>query len=445
MDSRRGRSAAEAELESNGRASKRTARGEDAPEPAEAAGAEADGAEAGAPPAAAAAAPKADDEDGNAPGDADEEEEGAKRAPALARRTLRPRGQVAAKPRTGSARSAKAAAAASAGGGAGGSGADAKALMLTYHEGEPLRDLSKHLEKGDATVQVRIPQDCLSIANKQVRNRQLWGTDVYTDDSDLVAVLQHTGFYVPSTASHLAHHVQELHATIRPLPPQDGYTSTSRNSIRSRAWGAARTGCSFKVEKCRLLTTSGGSLELDPTLTRLPAAAPTFVPAHQERVVNTRNSQLNLERRQRFIQEVTMQYNLCNEPWLKYSVSSVADRGLKLSQWTSARLKKEVLYVETHCRRYELADLDPEAEASSAATFQFSLCKQALPLVDLKNAGLPLPADHVEVLTTGLAWEDVKWGPAGVTVGGKLYPIVRLQFLPRTGCEVPLPKQKAAA
>lgn len=42
-----------------------------------------------------------------------------------------------------------------------------------------------------------------------------------------------------------------------------------------------------------------------------------------------------------------MQYNLCNEPWLKYSMQVIADRGLKPSQLTSARLHKEVLYLET--------------------------------------------------------------------------------------------------
>ena len=42
-----------------------------------------------------------------------------------------------------------------------------------------------------------------------------------------------------------------------------------------------------------------------------------------------------------------MQYNLCNEPWLKYTLSAIADRGLKRSQWTSSRLLDEVLLLET--------------------------------------------------------------------------------------------------
>ena len=44
---------------------------------------------------------------------------------------------------------------------------------------------------------------------------------------------------------------------------------------------------------------------------------------------------------------LALQYNLCNEPWLKYTLSAIADRGLKSSQWTSSRLMDEVLLLET--------------------------------------------------------------------------------------------------
>ena len=42
-----------------------------------------------------------------------------------------------------------------------------------------------------------------------------------------------------------------------------------------------------------------------------------------------------------------MLYNLCNEPWLKYSLGAIADRSLKSKHWTSVRLREEVLYMET--------------------------------------------------------------------------------------------------
>ena len=47
------------------------------------------------------------------------------------------------------------------------------------------------------------------------------------------------------------------------------------------------------------------------------------------------------------VQEITVMYNLCNEPWLKYTWHVVVDRGLKPSAWTSARLHDEVLLLET--------------------------------------------------------------------------------------------------
>ena len=48
--------------------------------------------------------------------------------------------------------------------------------------------------------------------------------------------------------------------------------------------------------------------------------------------------------------QVTVLYSLANEPWLKYSMAAVADRGLRPSAWTSARLARggEVLYMETN-------------------------------------------------------------------------------------------------
>jgi hypothetical protein len=40
-------------------------------------------------------------------------------------------------------------------------------------------------------------------------------------------------------------------------------------------------------------------------------------------------------------------YNLVQEPWLKYCMSAIADRGLKSSHWTSSRLREDVLYLES--------------------------------------------------------------------------------------------------
>ena len=133
---------------------------------------------------------------------------------------------------------------------------------------------------------------------EQVRARQLWGNEIYTQDSDLVAVLMHLGYYnhvlaaPPVNALEVCnemgcYHVEpdlkpikiyrnqvllqrftspcykqsycsrqhiantcvllQIRAVIQPLPPQKAYSSCPRNSIRSRAWGTASEGCSYRV------------------------------------------------------------------------------------------------------------------------------------------------------------------------------------------------------
>lgn len=312
------------------------------------------------------------------------------------------------------------------------------------------------------TLEICIPAEHVTATNRQVRGGQLWGTDVYTVDSDLVSVLMHTGYCRP-TASPPPSATQELRATIRVLPPQDCYTSTLRNNVRSRAWGAA-IGCSYRVERCCIVKKGGGIIDLEPCLTHSSTMEPTLAPVAVERTMTTRAAASNALRQQRFVREVTIQFNLCMEPWMKYSISAVADKGLKKSLFTSARLKKgEVLYVETHSRRYELcfngekvvkaaaASHAPGSETGRPQTnnthstngersavdgestvmdiFRWSRCKRPLPQKSMQSIGIPLSLEHVEVLEDNLEWDDISWSQTGAWIGGKEYHLARAHFL----------------
>ncbi|KAF5751751.1 zinc finger CCCH domain-containing protein 13 isoform X1 [Tripterygium wilfordii] len=310
------------------------------------------------------------------------------------------------------------------------------------------------------TLEIRIPTEHVTAINRQVRGGQLWGTDIYTYDSDLVAVLMHTGYCRP-TASPPPGAIQELRAVIRVLPPQDSYTSTLRNNVRSRAWGAA-IGCSYRVEQCCIVKKGGGTIDLEPCLTHTSTVEPTLAPVAVERTMTTRAAALNALRQQRFVREVTIQYNLCNEPWIKYSISVVADKGLKKPLYTSARLKKgEVLYLETHSCRYELCFTGEKMVKSALASqnhegetekppnnhslaangdkndsenimidaFRWSRCKTPLPQKFMRSVGIPLPHEYVEVLEDNLDWEDVQWSQTGVWIAGKEYALARVHFL----------------
>ena len=177
---------------------------------------------------------------------------------------------------------------------------------------------------------------------------------MYSPDSDVVAVLMHMGFY----ASHLGApppSVVEVHALLRLLPPRGAYPSRAR-FLRSREWlgstEAPEEACSFEVTRCWLVTRSAQVVDLPPCVDEVPAPQATVQPQYTDRQIQTRHTGTA---RSRAAQEVTVQFNQCNEPWIKYSLAAVADKGTQPSQLTSARLLSSVLYVETH--RYALLTL----------------------------------------------------------------------------------------
>ncbi|KAI8873014.1 hypothetical protein GQ42DRAFT_153115 [Ramicandelaber brevisporus] len=74
--------------------------------------------------------------------------------------------------------------------------------------------------------------------------RNLWGTGVYSDDSDVVAMLAHTGWIKIRMG---ASKRKNLLVILRVLPRLQRYLATLRNGIRSREW-SKHDGQSLRVE-----------------------------------------------------------------------------------------------------------------------------------------------------------------------------------------------------
>ncbi|KAI9333115.1 histone deacetylation protein Rxt3-domain-containing protein [Obelidium mucronatum] len=83
------------------------------------------------------------------------------------------------------------------------------------------------------SLDIRIPAEHLSYTrNPAVQCRAVWGTDIYTDDSDIVAAIIHSGHYRPVDGPAFKHHVitkqsiVDQHTTNMPSSPQGHPTST---------------------------------------------------------------------------------------------------------------------------------------------------------------------------------------------------------------------------
>lgn len=152
--------------------------------------------------------------------------------------------------------------------------------------------------KENCTFTVRIPRNFLTDKSREhvCSQRQIWGTDVYTDDSDVLAAAMHAGWIRGAWSDDVDISMLELnpapsptngangegksdqnvsdkttatttlseppsggpvsppphrdaHVTVLILPPLEKYAPCTWHGIRSRAWGDNHDGMSFKIHK----------------------------------------------------------------------------------------------------------------------------------------------------------------------------------------------------
>jgi hypothetical protein len=142
--------------------------------------------------------------------------------------------------------------------------------------------------KENCTFTVRVPRFYMKKREREkiCRRRALWGTDVYTDDSDSLAAAMHAGWICgawgegvdpltvdsatvtgptrldPAASSSMGSALsvrppqptlpppgKDLHLTLLILPALKNYASHIRHGIKSRAWGDRHDGMSFMIEK----------------------------------------------------------------------------------------------------------------------------------------------------------------------------------------------------
>jgi len=344
------------------------------------------------------------------------------------------------------------------------------APVLYYpRDGRPLsREIVPLQRAGVAEVEVSLPPELVTAANRHVRARQLWGDGSYTDDSDLVAVLMHRGHYA---ATHPPHPpppaVAEVRARLALLPPAARYPSAFRNGVRSRAWhGRVESGCAYRVERAWVVTRAGSAVELvappapDAAGASATSAAdrnngaasggggaPTLIPAHGDRHVATRAqagrggagasaaAAAAAAAAKAALAEATVVYSLSNEPWLKYAPAAVADRGLAPRAWTSARLRSEVLFFETARERYQVAYAGTErADAPPGTGGDGARTRGTTPAAAAAAARLTPPPAGAAALALG--------GGNGAAPAGKTFPVpgaAGRDVYTLSRCRAPLP------
>ncbi|WVN89304.1 uncharacterized protein L203_104526 [Cryptococcus depauperatus CBS 7841] len=109
--------------------------------------------------------------------------------------------------------------------------------------------------RGEPGWEESTPHPIGPICGAEDPKRPCWGTDVYTDDSDLGLILVHAGWlrwlsplsiYGPKERN--KDEQEFVNVTVRIVPRLVRYTGTERNGLKTRGWGNGHDGASIVVE-----------------------------------------------------------------------------------------------------------------------------------------------------------------------------------------------------
>lgn len=253
-------------------------------------------------------------------------------------------------------------------------------------------------------------------ANPKSDKRKIWGTDTYTCDSDIIAACHHSGKLKLEMID--SGTIEGVVASLRITDNPRIFVGSYQNSVQSEPLDAY-SGKSFIIQDLAVINKMSQE--------------------EQDQHMKASKAKTNDNLEDRFLPNVTVVFNLSNEPRMKYTLNTVADRGFENRNYTSFRLIEDVLFVETHKERFELsrvAQLPSDSTKDTNANVLYRWARVRTPHImdahSLAKMDVPLTEERITVLYSDLRWEEIQWGTDSVCVRGTKYSIWNCQYHKRT-------------
>ena len=253
-------------------------------------------------------------------------------------------------------------------------------------------------------IEVRVASEFLSSLNKAYVENRIWGSDIYTSDSDMVCVLQHSGIY--NINDYTPTDIEGLSIYLRVSKGRAAYNSSLKNGVRSKKLNNYQ-GHSIKIEGYANLSYLGDENELKIMAAKMPTNS-----EYERKKPNPQRLADNM-----YYTEFNMVFNLSFEMWLAYSLPAICDKGRDFKDFTSYRLKKSVLYIETFNQRFEIAlnimdHTNDEYLFEEYETFKISEVIEPIPKDNdfMLSNKIPLEDKFVKLLFNKLDWHEFLWG-----------------------------------
>ena len=270
-----------------------------------------------------------------------------------------------------------------------------------------LPDLSPYIGE---IIEVRVASEFLSSLNKAYVENRIWGSDIYTSDSDMVCVLQHSGIY--NINDYTPTEIAGLSIYLRVSKGRAAYNSSLKNGVRSKKLNNYQ-GHSIKVENYLQRNFLGTEEELKAMAARMPSNS-----EYERKKPNPQRLADNM-----YYTEFNMVFNLSFEMWLAYSLPAICDKGRDYKDFTSYRLKKSALYIETSDKRYEISlnymeDNNDDYLFEEFETYKIAEVLDPIPkdndfMLDNK---IPLESKYLKEIYNNVDWHELFWGENSLKV-----------------------------
>ena len=264
-----------------------------------------------------------------------------------------------------------------------------------------LPDLTPYLGE---IIEVRVAAEFLSSLNKAYVENRIWGSDIYTSDSDIVCVLQHSGFY--HINDYTPTDIEGLSIYLRVSKARAAYNSSLKNGVRSKKLNNYQ-GHSIKVEGFSNRNFLGTEEELKAMAAKMPSNS-----EYKRKKPNPQRLADNM-----YYTEFNMVFNLSSEMWLAYSLPAICDKGRDFKDFTSYRLKKNALYIETPSQRFEISlnFMDHNNDDYLFEEYEtYKIAEVLDPITKdndfMREEKIPLNDKYVKVIFNMVDWHDLLWG-----------------------------------
>jgi hypothetical protein len=285
------------------------------------------------------------------------------------------------------------------------------AEKFLYKPGIPWPDLTPYLQQ---LIEIRIAREFIGPYNRQVINQQLWGNDVYTSDSDIVASLHHVGLL--NIWQPLPPQYEGVSVLARVTKGRTNYVSSLRNGIKSKKC-VNYEGHSIKPERIMYLNSLGKLEELIEMAEKMPTDYPKI---RTKPSINPKAT--------RIVPGTHVVFDLSFEPAVPFNLNNFGDKGWDEASYLSSKLRKSVVYLETKNKRYELSQVlddvtqtDSNEEEIFEKPDKYRWAEVKSPLMTKDSAfmsaqKIPLEDALVSSIHDDLDWSEIQFSSTSIFI-----------------------------